>query len=380
MKNVSPTSIIHKNNLPFSVNNYCFTKLIGQVGFSEVFLGTNLLCGTEYVAKVMTVDSTDMPEHWAIFDAEVSALKKLDHPRIIKLYDHFHQGSQLFMILEYCQGGSLFDEVRKENGLSMGRFQQVGREIVEALNYCHERGIAHRDIKTGNILLDSNNHVRLADFGLSLQTIEKRLYHSLGGSFEYAAPEIFLKRPHDPMPGDIWALGVVFSIMASGFSPWACDSFGELKALALQAQIKFRKPIPDIIYDLIRRMIVVDPLSRLTIKEVLAHPVFNSAKLVRRGVSKSLNMKKRKIFWDSIKRVSNADEKNEIESLFNSVGTSGNYFEIENNDAQAVVTAVHSVSGIFMLKDKRNHVKRRLIKKAPSVFETFIDNDVQEIL
>ena len=127
---------VRRTNLPFFLHNYCFTKFIGKGGFAEVYLVNHVDQNgfeRQYVAKVVTVEEPDTQESWCVFDAEVNSLSLLDHPHIVRLYDHFREGCQFYMILELCSGGSLHDEIQRTNGLSIHRFITVAKEICEAL-------------------------------------------------------------------------------------------------------------------------------------------------------------------------------------------------------------------------------------------------------
>jgi len=264
---------IKSGNLPFVVGEYNFTSLLGRGGFSEVYLVEHMKFGINYVAKVMIVDTLDTDPKWDLVEAEIKALSQLDHPNIIRLYDHFHNGNRFYLILEYCVNGCLHDQAEIKNGLSMQKFVEYGSQIVSALNYCHSKGISHHDIKPGNILIDGYGKIKVADFGLSLESNGSK-QKSFGGSYQYTAPEIFMKKAHDPKKADVWALGVMFVFMATGSSPWPCDSLGALKQLAVTGQYRLSKGIPMILSELIKRMIVVDPDQRISMHVLAQHPLF----------------------------------------------------------------------------------------------------------
>jgi len=328
-------------NLPFVIHDYRFLNLIGKGGFAEVYLVQHTKFGQHFVAKVMTVDPSEMQSRWEIFDAETTALSTLNHPNIIRLYEHFSDSNQFIYILEYCPCGSLHDEVAGSCGLPFPRFLALAQQIVSALSYCHSKGIAHRDIKPGNILLDESHRAKVADFGLSQKTIAGQLHKSFSGSCEYTAPEIFLRRPHDPMKGDVWALGVVFAIMATGSSPWKSDSLGGLRQLASTGNYKLSKSIHPMIADIISRMIVVNPDGRIKMEDIEKHPLFSqqcpeSSQKVPRQVSKiELNSK---IKWDQIER---------IEPIYDDRIEDGIDFEDEFT-ALRKVSRIHSASSSFM--------------------------------
>jgi serine/threonine protein kinase len=268
-------AMISKNTpLPCTIGTYIFTKRIGHGGFSEVFAVTHVTFNTEFVAKVMTFDNSEIQEKWEAFENEIRSLLLLNHPHVIRMYDHFHVGTQFYVILEYCRGGSLSEEILETSGMSMERFIEMGSELAHAFAYCHSCNIAHCDIKPGNILLDDYKRPKIADFGLSLISTAGEKHRQFAGSVIFTAPEITQKKPNDPMAGDVWALGVVYAMMVTGNSPWKHETIGEMKTQAAQGILTFTRHIPADIEDLIRSMIVVEPTQRVTMEDVKNHPVF----------------------------------------------------------------------------------------------------------
>ena len=335
------SSIVLPRNLPFVIRDYQFNNMIGRGGFAEVYLVQHLKFKTYFVAKVMTVDPTEMASRWEIFDAETTALSSLTHPHIIRLYEHFQHSNQFIYILEYCAGGSLHDEVAGTCGLPFPRFIILASQMVSALAYCHSKGIAHRDIKPGNILLDENHRVKVADFGLSQKTIAGQLHKTFSGSCEYTAPEIFLRRPNDPMKGDVWALGVVFAIMSTGSSPWKSDSLGGLRQLASVGNYRLNKSVPPLVADVISKMIVVNPSQRITMSELEKHPLFREFKNSYTGrISKQVSKIElaMKVKWEPIER---------SESLIDDGFDDG--FEVDDeHQGLRKLSKIHSASSSFM--------------------------------
>ncbi|OHT01802.1 CAMK family protein kinase [Tritrichomonas foetus] len=277
-----------KGKLPYSIGLYTFIEQIGHGGFSEVYKVTHRTFKNYFVAKAMRTDPSETESKWEVFEAEVKALSALSHPNIIRLYDHFKQGNQFYLVLEYCPNGSLHDESMAQGGIKVSRFYELGREIVEALAYCHKNGVAHRDIKPGNVLLDPYYRAKIADFGLCAKTNAEELTENFGGSLSFLAPEIFQKKPHNAMMADVWALGVTFATILMARTPWNSDSLGGLKKLIASAKFRLSHRIPDILQDLIKKMIVVEPTERLTMQEILNHPFFSQAPPVPRKFSSAV--------------------------------------------------------------------------------------------
>lgn len=265
------------SELPCVINNYTFFKLIGKGGFSSVYLVRSLTNNYLFCAKVTqmpTTESTD--EEWKTVDNEIQALTLLNHPHIIRLYDHFHDNSLFYMILEYCSGGNLQNEIPNNKGLSITRFKTVAGQIISALVACHRNNIAHHDLKLGNILLDEYKRVKLADFGISVKmNYATELSDSYAGSIQYESPEIVSKIPHDPFKADIWALGVLFAHLISGQSPWRADNIGKLKRCIASANYTLSPTAPPELVEIIKKMIVLDPSKRLTMNELARNPFFN---------------------------------------------------------------------------------------------------------
>ena len=264
------------SELPCIISNYKFYKLIGKGGFSSVYLVTSMKFDIPFVAKVTQLPTSDSSEEEKkTIENEVLALESLNHPNIIRLFDHFQDRTNYYMILEYCSGGSLQNEVSKMKGMSVRRFKTLAKQIVSALAQCHKKSIAHHDLKLGNILLDSFGRAKLADFGISVRIgAPDELSKSFAGSIQYESPEILKKLAHDPFKADIWALGVLFAHMINGQSPWRCDTIGKLKKCVMNGSYYISRNVPEEISDIIKKMIVVDPNERISIEELENLPFF----------------------------------------------------------------------------------------------------------
>jgi len=264
------------NSLPVTINGYTFTKVIGRGGFSTVYLVYSTKFKAQFCAKVLNLLEEDGESQTVILENEIKALMALNHPHIIRLYDSFLAGKQFVIVLEFCPGGSLQDLISKEKALKLPQFINYAKQIIQALEFCHSNSIAHHDIKLANVLLDQYGRIKLADFGISFSSDSKALTNSFSGSMMYEPPEIILKKPHNAFQADIWSLGVLFAYMINGVSPWRCDNVGLLKSRICSASFRLRSSTPPEVAELIHRMLIVNPEERITMKDLLRYPIFQS--------------------------------------------------------------------------------------------------------
>jgi serine/threonine protein kinase len=196
---------------------------------------------------------------------EVESLASVWNPYVINIFETFVHDGCRFQVLEYCPGGSL-DALVTQTALSSERIYELCHQTVEAVRACHQRGIAHLDIKPQNILIDKYGRAKLADFGLSHATTKGDHTHSRG-TFRYMAPELLMGHTFNPLKADIWSLGVTIHFIFVGALPWPEDR-EEAKKMIVWGLDQTSSCIPLDVANLLRRMINVDPELRPTIDEV----------------------------------------------------------------------------------------------------------------
>ncbi|KAL6705497.1 serine/threonine-protein kinase gin4 [Coniothyrium glycines] len=209
-------------------------------------------------------------------EREICIMKLLDHPNIVRLYDIWENRDELYLIMEFVEGGELFSYIHEQGGLIEIHAVHIFRQIIAALIYCHRINIHHRDLKPENILLDRDTMtVKLVDFGMAaLQPIGKKLTTPCG-SPHYAAPEVIKTISYDGAKADVWSCGVILYVLLTGTPPF--NYSGEdrhLKNLFRDiAEAKYVMPdISKEAQDLIRRILVVDPKRRIGLDEIWNHP------------------------------------------------------------------------------------------------------------
>ncbi|XP_053612903.1 serine/threonine-protein kinase grp isoform X2 [Plodia interpunctella] len=156
---------------------------------------------------------------------EAALHRALRHPHVLRCLGERTHNDQLYMFLEYAQGGELFDKIEPDVGMSVALARRYWGQLLEGLQYLHGRGVAHRDIKPENLLLDHNDNLKISDFGMATlfrHGSRERLLSRLCGTVPYAAPEVLAadREPYRAPPADLWAAAVVLLAMLAGELPW----------------------------------------------------------------------------------------------------------------------------------------------------------------
>lgn len=209
-------------------------------------------------------------------EREIVIMKLIDHPNIMRLYDVWETSTELYLILEYVEGGELFDYLCKRGRLStpeaLGYFQQ----IIAAIDYCHRFNIAHRDLKPENLLLDQEKNIKVADFGMAAWQMNNMsgLLRTACGSPHYAAPEVIEGRAYNGSSSDIWSCGVILFALLAGRLPFDDEDLHTLLEKVKIGSYEMPQSVDKRAQDLIARMLEKDVRKRITIEQILVHPFF----------------------------------------------------------------------------------------------------------
>ena len=253
---------------------YEIVKEIGTGGFSRCLLVKNKTTGILYACKELA--KKKLSDYEGLM-REVNLMIKLDHPNIIKLYEVYENEKYIYLIMELCTGGELFDRIveNTENGKPFTEKQAANlfRQMMSAINYCHKNGIVHRDLKPENLLYlnkDENSPIKVIDFGMSKRFDSAHFMSEKVGTAYYISPEV-LKGKYDEKC-DIWSAGVILYIIICGYPCFNGDDDDEIFAAIQKGKIYFPSPewdnISNDVKDLIKKM-CTSPEKRLTAEQVL---------------------------------------------------------------------------------------------------------------
>ena len=237
-------------------------------------MAQHVITGHHVAIKILNrnkIRSLDMGEK---VKREISLLKKMHHPHIIRLYEVIDTPTDIFMVLEYVAGGELFDYIVSKGRLSTDEARHFFHQIISGVEYCHFHRIVHRDLKPENLLLDADNNVKIADFGLSNMMQDGDFLRTSCGSPNYAAPEVISGSLYAGPEIDVWSCGVILYALLCGSLPFDDESIPNLFKKIRGGMYSLPSHLSDLARDLIPRMLIVDPMKRITIPEIRQHPWF----------------------------------------------------------------------------------------------------------
>ncbi|XP_018407930.1 PREDICTED: maternal embryonic leucine zipper kinase [Nanorana parkeri] len=254
------------------LKHYELHNTIGTGGFAKVKLATHLLTGEKVAIKIMDKDSLgdDLPR----VKTEIDAMKNLSHQHVCRLYHVIETPKKIFMVLEYCPGGELFDYIIAKDRLTEEEARVFFRQIVSAVTYIHSQGYAHRDLKPENLLIDEDQNLKLIDFGLCAKPKGGMDYHLMTccGSPAYAAPELIQGKAYIGSEADIWSMGVLMYALMCGYLPFDDDNVMVLYKKIMRGKYDIPRWLSPGSVLLLSQMLQVDPKKRISVKHLLNHP------------------------------------------------------------------------------------------------------------
>ncbi|KAM6324315.1 serine/threonine-protein kinase MARK1 isoform 6-T6 [Aegotheles albertisi] len=239
-------SITSTNEEHPHIGNYRLLKTIGKGNFAKVKLARHVLTGREVAVKI--IDKTQLnPTSLQKLFREVRIMKILNHPNIGEVFDY------------------LVAHGRMKEKEARAKF----RQIVSAVQYCHQKCIVHRDLKAENLLLDADMNIKIADFGFSNEFTVGNKLDTFCGSPPYAAPELFQGKKYDGPEVDVWSLGVILYTLVSGSLPFDGQNLKELRERVLRGKYRIPFYMSTDCENLLKKLLVLNPIKRGSLEQIM---------------------------------------------------------------------------------------------------------------
>ncbi|KAL0114383.1 hypothetical protein PUN28_011563 [Cardiocondyla obscurior] len=257
------------------IGKYKLLKTIGKGNFAKVKLAKHVPTGKEVAIKI--IDKTQLnPGSLQKLFREVRIMKMLDHPNIVKLFQVIETEKTLYLVMEYASGGEVFDYLVLHGRMKEKEARAKFRQIVSAVQYCHQKKIIHRDLKAENLLLDSEMNIKIADFGFSNEFTPGNKLDTFCGSPPYAAPELFQGKKYDGPEVDVWSLGVILYTLVSGSLPFDGSTLRELRERVLRGKYRIPFYMSTDCENLLKKFLVLNPTKRASLENIMKDKWMNT--------------------------------------------------------------------------------------------------------
>ncbi|KAM4714413.1 serine/threonine-protein kinase MARK2 isoform 9-T10 [Anableps anableps] len=250
------------------IGNYRLLKTIGKGNFAKVKLARHVLTSKEVAVKIIDKTQLNSSSLQKLY-REVRIMKMLNHPNIVKLFEVIETEKTLYLVMEYASGGEVFDYLVAHGRMKEKEARAKFRQIVSAVQYCHQKCIVHRDLKAENLLLDADMNIKIADFGFSNEFTLGNKLDTFCGSPPYAAPELFQGKKYDGPEVDVWSLGVILYTLVSGSLPFDGQNLKELRERVLRGKYRIPFYMSTDCENLLKKFLILNPSKRGSLEQIM---------------------------------------------------------------------------------------------------------------
>jgi calcium-dependent protein kinase len=261
-------------------HNYERIKTLGVGASCEVIVGKRRSNDKLYAVKILKRDGPAAADNEYLFRNEVMIMKRLKHENIVEYVESFEDNKTYQIVTVLCLGGELFDRVA-EGSFSERVASHLTKQMLLSLAHCHERHITHRDLKPENFVFETksiDSNMKLIDFGCAVAAADDDPVKDVAGSPYYVAPEVLsndVKRTGKIwQQADMWSIGVIVYLLVHGYPPFNAEQQDQIFAKIRVGKFRFSRdsPLSDSVKNFIQKLLIRDPLQRMTAREALRHP------------------------------------------------------------------------------------------------------------
>ena len=339
------------------IGDYIIKKTIGTGTFSIVKLGIHRITLKKVAIKILDKNKIESKDDLERIVREMQILTEMNHQNVIKVFKIYEEENNFSLIMEYCEEGELFNYIVKKQRLSEDETSYFFYQIINGIEYIHSKGIAHRDLKPENLLIGKNKILKIIDFGLSnFYDGQKRLQTPCGSPC-YASPEMVKGKKYDGFNIDIWAIGVILFAMLCGYLPFEDDENDNdvLFNQIIKNKIDYPPFLSELSLDILKKILVSDPLKRITIEEIKKHEFYLKGERIyneKFSEKENNNEIKNNILLEKLKKINKSENDYEKKVLQTTVN------ERTNNNHKNILF-------LDYLKSDKANKKNNIQHKAP---------------
>ena len=403
------------------IDDYLIKETIGKGTFSTVKLGEHIKTKEKVAIKILNKEKIKATEDLVRIKREIKILSMMDHPNIIKTYKISENNKNYYIIMEYCDGGELFNYIVEKEKLDENEASMFFYQLINALEYIHSLGIAHRDLKPENLLLIENKIIKIIDFGLSNYFNGKKPLETPCGSPSYASPEIIKGENYNGFSIDIWASGIIMFAMLCGYLPFDddeeeeeddeeneenhsddnnvhhsnidsdnsnndCEKSNDNEILfqrILEGKLDFPSYLSKDSIDLMKKILVVDPEKRIEIKDIKKHNFYLLGQ--KNFLLNQKNISQHKTIKSLYKIEKRNKQNNKTKEEINNKDNQNNNYDIIKKDAENLIKSLdfsineeknnNNYNNIKIIEEKKNEENKNINKK---IDKKFILDEMEE--
>ncbi|KAM4125808.1 hypothetical protein ACJW30_01G341000 [Castanea mollissima] len=252
-----------------NIGKYKLGRTIGEGTFAKVKLGVDSTNG-QYVA-IKIIDKHMVLESNLKYQVqrEIRTMKLLHHPNIVRIHEVIGSKTKIYIVMEHVSGGQLTDKMSYVKKLEEWEARKLFQQLIDAVDYCHNKGVYHRDLKPENLLMDHKGNLKVSDFGLSALQKPGGILTTACGSPCYVAPELLLNKGYDGAAADVWSCGVILFEILAGHLPFDDRNLINLYKKISRAEYTFPLWFTKGQKKLLFRIFDPNPRTRITIPEIV---------------------------------------------------------------------------------------------------------------
>uniref|UniRef100_A0A0E0BUY1 non-specific serine/threonine protein kinase n=1 Tax=Oryza glumipatula TaxID=40148 RepID=A0A0E0BUY1_9ORYZ len=259
------------------LGKYELGRMLGRGTFAKVYLARAVAGGEAVAVKV--IDKAEVMGTAGMAPRvlrEVAAMRRLRHPHVLRLHEVLATRARIYLVMELATGGDLLSRLAAlpRRRLPESAARRVFVQLVDALSYCHARGVAHRDVKPQNVLLDGDGNLKVSDFGLAALPDTLRddgRLHTACGTPAYAAPEVLRRRAYDGAKADAWSCGVILFVLLAGHLPFDDSNIADMCRKAHRREYELPRWVSQPARRLVSRLLDPNPDTRVAVESLAAH-------------------------------------------------------------------------------------------------------------